>query len=75
VHEPGVGPDEFSEVGEEGDDVVLGRLFDLVDPRDVELGLGFEAGCVAEGSSSRRAKRRGDPGVVGRPTLPWIASP
>ena len=39
MHEPRVRPDEFGEVGEEGDDVVLGRLFDLIDPRDVELGL------------------------------------
>ena len=39
MHEPGVRPDEFGEVGEEGDDVVPGCLFDLIDPRDVELGL------------------------------------
>ena len=39
MHEAGVGADEFGEVGEEGDHVVLGRPFDLVDPRDVEFRL------------------------------------
>ena len=39
VYEPRVRSDEFGEMGEEGDDVVPGRLFDLIDPRDVELGL------------------------------------
>ena len=39
MHEARVRPDEFGEVGEEGDDVVLGRLLDLVDARDVEFGL------------------------------------
>ena len=37
VHEARIGADEFGEVGEEGDDVVLDLAFDLVDPRDVEL--------------------------------------
>ena len=31
--------DEFGEVGQEGDHVMLGHLFDLVDPRHVELRL------------------------------------
>src|SRR5271154_6472074 len=39
MNEPRVRSDEFGEMGEEGDDVMLGRLFDLVDPRYVELGL------------------------------------
>ena len=30
--------DEFGQMGQEGDDVVLGDGFDLVDARDVELG-------------------------------------
>ncbi len=32
-------PDMLGEVGEEGDDVVLGLLLDLVDPRDLERAL------------------------------------
>src|SRR5690606_24522389 len=36
VHEAGVGADDFAEVGQEGDDVVLGGALDLVDARDVK---------------------------------------
>ena len=39
VHEARVGTDDFGEVGEEGDDVVLGLALDLVDPRHVEGGV------------------------------------
>ena len=39
VHEARIRADEFGEVGEEGDDVVLDLALDLVDPRDVELGV------------------------------------
>ena len=39
MHEARIGTDEFGEVGEEGDDVVLDLALDLVDPRDVELGV------------------------------------
>ena len=43
MHEARLGADDFGQMGEEGDDVVLGLALDLVDPRDVEggvLGLG-----------------------------------
>ena len=43
VHEARLGADDFGQMGEEGDDVVLGLALDLVDPRDIEggvLGLG-----------------------------------
>ena len=36
MHEARIRADEFGEVGEEGDDVVLDLALDLVDPRDVE---------------------------------------
>ena len=36
VHEARVRPDELGEMGEEGDDVVLGHALDLVDARHVE---------------------------------------
>jgi hypothetical protein len=39
VHEARLGADDFGEVGEEGDDVVLGFALDLVDPRHVEDGV------------------------------------
>ena len=39
MHEAGVGADEFGEVGQERDDVVLRYGLDFVDSRDVELGL------------------------------------
>ena len=39
MHEARVGADEFGEMGEEGDHVVLGHPLDLVDPRDVEFRL------------------------------------
>ena len=39
MDEARVGTNEFGEVSEERDNVVLGHLFDLVDPRDVEFGL------------------------------------
>ena len=43
MHEARLGADDFGEVGQEGDDVVLGLALDLVDAGDVEggvLGLG-----------------------------------
>ena len=36
MHEARVGADELGEMGQEGDDVVLGHALDLVDARDVE---------------------------------------
>ena len=39
VHEARLGPDDLGEVREEGDDVVLGLALDLIDARDVELGV------------------------------------
>jgi hypothetical protein len=39
VHEARLGPDDLGQMGQEGDDVVLGLAFDLVDPRHVEGGL------------------------------------
>ncbi len=39
VHEARLGADDFGEVGQEGDDVVLGLALDLVDPRHVEGGV------------------------------------
>ena len=39
MDEARVRADELGEMGEEGDDVVLGHPLDLVDARDVELGL------------------------------------
>ena len=36
MHEPRVGPDDFGEMGEEGDDVVLDLALDLVDARGIE---------------------------------------
>src|SRR6185437_7423074 len=43
MHEPRLGADDLRQVGQEGDDVMLGLALDLVDPGDVEggvLGLG-----------------------------------
>ncbi len=37
VHEPRLRPDMLGEVGQEGDDVVLGLALDLVDAVDLEL--------------------------------------
>ena len=39
VHEARFGADDLGEVGQEGDDVVLDLALDLVDARDVELGV------------------------------------
>jgi len=39
VDEASVFPDPLRHGGQEGDDVVFGRLFDLVDPRGIEAGL------------------------------------
>jgi hypothetical protein len=39
VHEARLGADDFRQMGGEGDDVVLGLAFDLVDPRHVENGV------------------------------------
>ncbi len=36
MHEARLGADDFAQVGEEGDDVVLGGALDLVDAGDVE---------------------------------------
>ena len=36
VHKPRLGTNEFGEVGQEGNDVMVRDLFDLVDPRRVE---------------------------------------
>ena len=38
MHEAAVGTDEFCEMGEEGDDVMLGDGLDLIDAGDVEGG-------------------------------------
>jgi hypothetical protein len=38
VHETGIRADDFGEMGQEGDDIVLGLSLDLVDPVDVESG-------------------------------------
>ena len=43
MDEARLGTDDFGQMGQEGDDVVLGLALDLVDPGDVEggvLGLG-----------------------------------
>ena len=43
MDEAGLGADDFGQMGQEGDDVMLGLALDLVDPGDVEggvLGLG-----------------------------------
>jgi hypothetical protein len=39
VHEARLGPDDLGQMGQEGDDVVLGLALDLVDPVDVEGGV------------------------------------
>ena len=39
VDEAGLGADDFGQMGQEGDDVVLGLALDLVDPGDVEGGV------------------------------------
>ena len=39
VHEARLGADDLGQMGQEGDDVVLGLALDLVDPRDVEGGI------------------------------------
>src|SRR5258708_25888849 len=39
MHETRLGPDDFGEVGQERDDVVLGLALDLVDACDVEGGM------------------------------------
>ena len=39
MHEARLGADDFGEVGQEGDDVMLGLALDLVDARDVEGGV------------------------------------
>ena len=36
MQEPRLRPDQFGDVGQEGDDVMLHLAFDLVDPVDVE---------------------------------------
>ena len=38
MREAAVGADEFGEMGQEGDDVVLGDALDLIDAVDIELG-------------------------------------
>ena len=39
VHEASFGADDFGQMGQEGDDVVLGLALDLVDPLDIERGV------------------------------------
>ncbi len=39
MHEARLGADDFGEMGQEGDDVVLGLALDLVDALDVEGGI------------------------------------
>jgi hypothetical protein len=39
VQEPRLGPDDLGDVGQEGDDVVLGLPLDLVDPIGIEDGV------------------------------------
>jgi len=39
MHEARLRPDNLGQVGQEGDDVVLGLALDLVDPRHVENGV------------------------------------
>ena len=39
MHEACFRPDDFRQMGEEGDDVVLGLALDLLDARDIELGV------------------------------------
>ena len=39
VQEARLGADDLGDMGQEGDDVVLGLALDLVDPRDVENGV------------------------------------
>ena len=41
VHETGVGADMFRQFRQEGDDVVFGHAFDLVDLRDPLIRVGF----------------------------------
>ena len=48
MDEAGVRADMFGEIGQEGDDVVLGLALDLIDPVDIELALlpdGFGGGA------------------------------
>ena len=45
MHEARIRADEFAEMGQEGDDVMLGHALDLVDARDVE---GDEIGLVPD---------------------------
>ena len=39
MHEARLGPDDFGEMRQEGDHVVLDLALDLVDARDVEIGV------------------------------------
>ena len=52
MHEAGFGADMLAQIGQKGDDVVLGLALDLVDPRDLptaarpdRLGGGFRDGA------------------------------
>ncbi len=58
MHEAGlIGADDFGQMGQEGDDVVLGDGLDLVDAGDVELGvLGFPDGLRHSRAGSRRGR-------------------
>ena len=63
VHEARLGADDFGQMGQEGDDVVLGLALDLVDPRDVEggvLGLGPDrlGGFLGDHAEFRQRIRR-----------------
>ena len=55
VHEARFRADELGQMGQKGDDVVLGLAFDFLDPRDIELG------CFALGPDFRCRRRRNNP--------------
>ena len=55
MHETRLRPDDFRQMGEEGDDVVLGLALDFVDARDIEPGV------LALGPDCRRRGFGNDP--------------
>ena len=63
MHKAGLRADNFRQMGQEGDDVVLGLALDLVDARDIEggvLGLGPDrpGGLFRDHSQFRQGVRR-----------------
>src|SRR5829696_5563319 len=63
MDEAGLGADDFGQMGQEGDDVMLGLALDLVDPGDVEggvLGLGPDrpGGFLGDDAKFRLRVRR-----------------